>query len=249
MFLIHILFAFMKKRYKTVILSDIHLGKPVSKIGKLMDFLNSIEFDKLIINGDCIDFWQLGILWRWTERETKFINYIINFAENWVELVYIKGNHDKFIRHLEHMHLYNVSIVNDMTYVSWDDKKYYIGHGDRFDYVCYHLPSLAKFMNFIYTMIYLVENLFGSKKNWAISVSERIKTFFKKILFPKGMLYKRIAKWTKKRNFDWIIFWHYHMPDRRLVNGIDCINSWDRIISCTAVVENDKWNMELIYHK
>jgi UDP-2,3-diacylglucosamine pyrophosphatase LpxH len=62
------------------------------------------------------------------------------------------------------------------------------------------------------------------------------------------MLYRKIAKWTKKRNFDWIIFWHYHLPDHRLVNDIDCINCWDWVISCTAVVENDNWNMELIYY-
>jgi UDP-2,3-diacylglucosamine pyrophosphatase LpxH len=52
----------MKKKYKTVILSDIHLGKPVSKIGRLINFLDGIEFERLIINGDYIDFWQLGIL-------------------------------------------------------------------------------------------------------------------------------------------------------------------------------------------
>ncbi len=237
----------MKKKYKTVILSDIHLGKPVSKIERLMDFLDSIEFEKLIINWDYIDFWQLWILGRWTERETKFMNYIIKFAENGVKLVYIKGNHDKFIRHLQHIHLYDVSIVNDLVYNSWDGKKYYICHGDRFDYLCSHLPSVAKFMNLVYTMIYLLESSFKKNKDWFVPVSEKIKKFFKKILFPKGILYKKISKRTKKRNFEWIIFWHYHMPDRRLVDGIDCINCWDRVISCSAVVENKKWNMELIY--
>ena len=237
----------MKKKYKTVILSDIHLGKPVSKIGRLINFLDGIEFERLIINGDYIDFWQLGILWRRTERDTRFMNYIINFAENWVKLVYIKWNHDSFIRHLEHIHLYDVSIINDMTYTSWNGKKYHICHWDRFDYVCYYLPNLAKFMNLFYTVIYLIERLFHKDKDSFYPLSERIKKFFKKNLFPQKILYKKISKRAKERNFEWIIFWHYHLPDRRLVNGIDCINSWDWITSCTAVVEDMEWNIELIY--
>jgi hypothetical protein len=51
-------------------------------------------------------------------------------------------------------------------------------------------------------MIYLIESLFINKNSTSIPPSERIKRFFKKILFPKAMLYRKIAKWTKKRNFD-----------------------------------------------
>jgi len=236
----------MKKRYKTVILSDIHLGKPISKISRLTSFLNSIEFEKLIINWDYIDFWQLGMLWMWTERDTRFMNYIISLVEKGVKLVYIKGNHDSFIKHLWHIHLYDVSIINDMIYIAWNGKKYYICHWDRFDYVCRHLPNLAKFMNLVYTVIYLIERNFIKNKDEFVPFSERIKTFFKKILFPKKMLYRRVAKRTKKRNFEWIIFWHYHLPDRRLVDGIDCINSWDWISSCTAIVEDMDGKFELI---
>ena len=80
----------MKKHYKTVILSDIHLGKPNNLAHKLVDFLESITMDKIILNGDAVDFWQLSTFGKWSEKETKFINYITKLIEKGVHISYIK---------------------------------------------------------------------------------------------------------------------------------------------------------------
>jgi UDP-2,3-diacylglucosamine pyrophosphatase LpxH len=66
-----------KQKYKTVIISDTHLGKPNAQTEKLLEFLSNMEIETLIINGDLIDFWQLSILGKWTDKESNIMNYII----------------------------------------------------------------------------------------------------------------------------------------------------------------------------
>lgn len=72
----------MKKHYKTVILSDIHLGKPNNLSNKLIEFLENITMDSIIFNGDVVDFWQLSTFGKRSEKETRFVNYIVKLIEN-----------------------------------------------------------------------------------------------------------------------------------------------------------------------
>ena len=124
-----------KNRYSTVIISDIHLGKPNAQTEKLLGFLEDTDIETLIIDGDLIDFRQLSFLGKRTDKETKVTNYIVKRVNEGMKMIYIKGNHDAFIRKLHHMHFNNVSIVNDHTHTTRNDKRYYICHGDRFDFI------------------------------------------------------------------------------------------------------------------
>ena len=46
-------------RYKSIFLSDIHLGTPDCKVDEVIDFLKRTRSDKLVLNGDIIDGWHL----------------------------------------------------------------------------------------------------------------------------------------------------------------------------------------------
>lgn len=45
--------------YRTIVLSDIHLGTAYSKVTEVSDFLSGVNCDRLILNGDIIDGWHL----------------------------------------------------------------------------------------------------------------------------------------------------------------------------------------------
>lgn len=120
----------MHKKYTTIIISDTHLGKPNSQAEHLLEFLQKNETDTLIINGDFIDFRQLNLLGRRTEKETNVMNYIIKRTHEGMKLIYIKGNHDAFIRKLNHLHLSNISIINEHTLTTKNKKTYYLIHGE-----------------------------------------------------------------------------------------------------------------------
>ena len=46
-------------KYKTIILSDIHLGSKSSRANDVIEFLENNTTETLILNGDIVDGWAL----------------------------------------------------------------------------------------------------------------------------------------------------------------------------------------------
>lgn len=132
----------MQHRYRTVIISDTHLGKPNAKAEEILEFLKETEMETLIIDGDFIDFRELNLLGERTERESDVVNHVIKLAEKGVNVIYIKGNHDAFIRKLHHIHFSNIHIVDDYFLTTKNGKRYYLTHGERFDFINHHMVRL-----------------------------------------------------------------------------------------------------------
>lgn len=76
----------MKERpyYRTIVVSDIHLGTTHSKVNQISDFLSRVDCGRLILNGDIIDGWHLqksGIS-KWKAEHTHFFKIIMKMMEN-----------------------------------------------------------------------------------------------------------------------------------------------------------------------
>ena len=48
-----------RRYFRTIVLSDIHLGTSHSKVEQVCNFLSTTDCDRLILNGDIIDGWSL----------------------------------------------------------------------------------------------------------------------------------------------------------------------------------------------
>lgn len=240
-----------KKRYRTIIISDIHLGKPNSQAERLLEFLKKYTTETLIIDGDFIDFRQLNLLGKRTEKETNVVNHIIKQVNKGMKLIYIKGNHDAFIRKLHHLHFPNMSIVSDHILTTKNGKTYYLTHGEWFDFINHHIIRFGKLANLFYTILYLTEKLFNKHmgKKGYIPFAERLKIRFKKHLFPQKTLQRKALRLAEKMLCDGIIIGHYHLPDHVKQNEKEYFNTGDRMTRCTAVMENDKGELELIQYK
>ena len=46
-------------KWKTIIMSDLHLGARQSQTDKILSFLEQNDSEKLILNGDIIDGWAM----------------------------------------------------------------------------------------------------------------------------------------------------------------------------------------------
>ena len=44
----------LRPHYRTIVLSDIHLGTKHAKVNEVTDYLSSVDCDRLILNGDII---------------------------------------------------------------------------------------------------------------------------------------------------------------------------------------------------
>ena len=234
----------MKQKYRTIILSDIHLWDPANMSDRLIDFLKKIEVENIILNWDIIDLRELSAIGEWTEKETNFINYLIKLSESGINISYINWNHDKFIKNFANIYIPGIKIKSDMYYTSWNNKKYYICHWDRFDFVNTHLIFVWRAANFVYSLVYVLEVFIKKifKIKTTFSLSQSIKILQKKLSFPQ----KKITEFMKNMKADWLILGHYHLPSQTYYSNKEYINSWDWLYHCTAIVETKDGKLKLI---
>ena len=119
--------------YRTVWISDLHLGTPGCQAQALLAFLKQVECDTLYLVGDIIDGWQLRRSWYWPQSHNDVVQKILRKARKGTRVVFVPGNHDEFARrYLEHT-FGGVEVVQDAVHTTADGRRLWITHGDLFD--------------------------------------------------------------------------------------------------------------------
>ena len=103
-----------QQHYKTIVLSDIHLGSKWSKTKEVTRFLKRHSCDTLILCGDIIDGWSLmrGKTSKWRRCHTNFIKVLLDISHN-TKIIYVRGNHDDFLDRVIPLTFSNISVVKD----------------------------------------------------------------------------------------------------------------------------------------
>jgi predicted phosphodiesterase len=135
--------AKVRLRYRTVIISDTHLGTKDAKARELLHFLKHIRCDKLVLNGDIIDFWSLRRKPYWTQEHTAVIRRILKMAEKKTQVVYLRGNHDDLPGDLMPLVLDLIRLESTHVHETAAGVKFLCIHGDAFDAVTTHARWLA----------------------------------------------------------------------------------------------------------
>lgn len=241
------------KQYKTVIISDVHLGTEGSKAKEVTAFLKSISCEKLILNGDIIDGWQLKKGGSWKKKHTAFFRTILKMIETeHTKVVYLRGNHDDFLDQIIPFSLgKSFSIQRDIIITS-GNKQFLITHGDIFDSVTSRFKWLAYLGDIGYTFLLTINKLYNKYRAWRgfpyYSFSQKIKQKVKEAVNYISDFEEKLAELAKANNCDGIICGHIHKPDIRQIEGITYMNSGDWVESMTALVEDFTGNWELFYY-
>ena len=72
----------MSHHYKTLIISDLHLGVKASKAKEVVRFLKMHTCDTLVLNGDIIDGWQLRKSGKWKKKHSRFFKLILKMMKD-----------------------------------------------------------------------------------------------------------------------------------------------------------------------
>ena len=92
MFFFGIILAFMDKpRFKSVFLSDIHLGTKGCQADILNEFLKNHDFDNLFLVGDIIDGWRMSSKTYWPQEHVNTIRRFLHFAKKGTKIFLISG--------------------------------------------------------------------------------------------------------------------------------------------------------------
>lgn len=240
----------MKKHVRTVIISDVHLGTPDSKVNEVNHFLRHVRCAKLILNGDIIDGWQLRRRGQWTKAHTRFVRIILKKMEKrGTEVVYLRGNHDDVLASFLPLDFENLQIAEEHIHEGVAGR-YLVLHGDVFDTVTKNFVFLAHLGDWGYGVllklnrIYNAWRAFRDKEYW--SLSRAIKARVKEAVNHVSNFESHIAQLARKRGCVGVMCGHIHTPADKRIDGIHYLNSGDWVESLTAVVEHWDGRYELI---
>ena len=243
----------MKTYYKTIVLSDIHLGTVSSKAKEVVDFLKHHRCETLILNGDIVDGWQLRRSGRWKKQHSNFFKHIISLsAKNKCKVIYLRGNHDDFLDEFMPLRIGNFSIKK--SYVHYGvHKKYFVIHGDLFDNVTTRLKWIAKLGDVGYTFLLWLNrhyNHYREKRGLPYySLSQQVKARVKSAVSFISDFEKELVKVARSRKCHGIICGHIHQPAIKMLDGIEYLNSGDWVESLTALVETIEGEWKIVqYH-
>jgi UDP-2,3-diacylglucosamine pyrophosphatase LpxH len=242
----------MQKTYRSIFVSDVHLGTKDCKAGQLNNFLKHNSCDTLYLVGDIIDAWRIQQnKWRWKQSHTNVVRRVLGHAKRGTRVVYIAGNHDEFLRPMipYGFSFGLVEIHNQIEHIGADGKHYLVTHGDLFD----GITRLAPWIAFLGDKAYDVILSLNSKFNWIrhrfgfgyFSLSKYLKHKVKKAVDFIFKFEKNLAGYCKKRGFDGVICGHIHHAEIKDIDGVTYMNDGDWVESCTALVEhhNGKWEI------
>jgi len=242
-----------KRDFRTIFLSDIHLGTPDAKVLEVIEFLKHTRCDKLVLNGDIIDGWALRRGARWRKRHSRFIRTVLKKMErDDTEVIYLRGNHDDILERFLPLAFGKLRFVKEHIHAGVDGKRYLVVHGDGFDSVSTDHKWIAKLGAVGYDFLLKVNRFYNRYRAWRgkehYSVSKAIKARVKSAVNFVGEYEQQLQELARKKGCDGIICGHIHTPEDKQVGEIRYLNSGDWVESLTAIVEHRDGRLELVRH-
>jgi UDP-2,3-diacylglucosamine pyrophosphatase LpxH len=142
-----------KQKYRTVWISDIHLGTSGCNAELLLDFLQSIKCDTLYLVGDIVDGWRLRKGWYWPSTHNEVVRRVLKMAHKGTRVVYVPGNHDEMFRDFVGLHFGGVELSYEAIHETADGRLLLVTHGDMFDGVVLYAKWLAFLGDAAYTFL------------------------------------------------------------------------------------------------
>jgi UDP-2,3-diacylglucosamine pyrophosphatase LpxH len=237
-------------RFRSVFISDVHLGFRGCSAQYLLDFLHSVETDTLYLVGDIIDLWSLKRSFFWPQEHNDVIRTILGKAKAGTRVIYIPGNHDSVFREYHGLVFGNVEIHREIVHENADGRRFLVLHGDEFDSVIKASPLLEALGNRAYAFILRLNryvNFFRRRFGFPYwSIAAFLKHKVKNAVTYIANFERALADEARRRGLDGTICGHIHRAEITDIDGILYCNDGDWVESCTVLTEDFDGRMALL---
>jgi UDP-2,3-diacylglucosamine pyrophosphatase LpxH len=237
-------------RYRTLWISDIHLGTPGCQALALLDFLKATECETLYLVGDIIDGWQLRRGWYWPQSHNDVVQKLLRKVRKGTRVVFVPGNHDEFARRYLGHSFGGVEVVEDCVHVTADGRRLWVTHGDLFDGVIQCAKWLAYLGDSLYEFTLKLNRYLNHLRAtlglpyW--SLSKYLKLKVKRAVSYVSDFENALAREARKRGMQGVVCGHIHHAELRDIDGILYANDGDWVESLSALAEHDDGRLELL---
>jgi UDP-2,3-diacylglucosamine pyrophosphatase LpxH len=240
-------------RFRTIWISDLHLGSSACQAPLLLDFLRHTESAHLYLVGDIVDGWQLRRRWFWPQAHNDIVQKILRKARKGTAVVYIPGNHDAFGRHFGQLSFGGIELREEAVHTTADGRRLLVVHGDLFDGVIQHAKWLAFVGDRLYMLALHLNRWFNAVRArfgapyW--SLSQFLKHKVKNAVSYITDFEIALAQEARRRRLDGIVCGHIHKAEIRSIGGVLYCNDGDWVESLTALVEDDQGKLSILHWK
>lgn len=239
-----------KRKYRTVWISDVHLGTRGCNAELLLDFLCAIECETLYLVGDIVDGWRLSKGWYWPDAHNEVVRRVLKMAHRGTRVVLIAGNHDEMLRGYAGMSFGGVEIALDAIHRTADGRRLLVTHGDAFDGVVLYARWLAVLGDHAYGLLLRANVLVNAVRKrlqlpyW--SLSAHLKKRVKNAVQFVCAFEEAVAQAARDQGVDGVVCGHIHSAEIRQIGTITYYNDGDWVESCTALVEDQTGAMQIV---
>ena len=236
--------------YRTLFLSDIHLGTRGCQAELLLDFLRHNDAETIYLIGDIVDGWRLKSGWYWPQAHNDVLQKLLRKVRKGARMIYVPGNHDEFARDYIGMVFGGVEVADHAYHMTADKKRLLIVHGDQFDIVVQHARWLAWLGDWAYTLALWLNLGFNKIRRrlgfpyWSFSAWAKLKV--KNAVNFIGAFETASAEAARRHHANGVVCGHIHHAVIRDIDGITYINTGDFVESCTAVAEHEDGRLEVL---
>lgn len=240
-----------RRRYRTVWISDVHLGTKGCNAELLIDFLDSVDSETMYLVGDIIDGWRLKKKFYWPVAHNDIVWRILKRAKRGTRIVYIPGNHDEMFRQFSGLSFGGVEIRRAAFHTTADGRRLMVLHGDEFDAVMLAHRWLAFVGDAAYTLLMSLNRWVNAVRSrlelpyWSLSKMAKHKV--KNAVEFISRYEEVVAKAAGDRGVDGVVCGHIHNAEMRQFGDVAYYNDGDWVEGCTALVEHFDGRMEILH--
>ena len=181
-----------------LVISDVHLGSPVSRVKQLAKVLKNEKYGHLVINGDLFD---NRYIHRYKKRHWNILSLIRKISKK-KKVTFIIGNHDLKSKNI--IKILGLDFVEKLELEVGGKKMLFI-HFHQFDPFIFKHPWITDIAERIY---YFIQSLDRSRK-----FSRWLKRTSKSFLKVKSNIRDKALEYIKDKPFDCIFGGHIHFAE------------------------------------
>ncbi len=236
--------------FRTLWLSDIHLGFPGARAEALLDFVRAVRCETLYLVGDIVDFRALKKRRHWPQAHNDVVRSLLGKAKHDTRVVYVPGNHDTEVRDFVGLVLGNVEIRDRLIHRTVDGRELLVLHGDQFDAAVRHSRLAALLGSAAYDSLLWASRMLDrardalGRPHW--SMASAIKSRIGRARAYIERFEAAATREARRLGVDGVVCGHIHRPALQIIDRRIYMNCGDWVEHCTALVEHRDGRLELL---
>jgi len=237
--------------YRTIWISDVHLGTRACKAGALLDFLRNHIAETLYLVGDIVDGWNWGPSWYWSEAQQELVDEIVRWRHRGVKVVFLPGNHDEFNVGLVEELLGHIQCTSSLVHTTPDGTRMLVIHGHQFDGSLNPNRLVPMIGTHAYARAQRIHDWYHGQFEPNASEARSFSDYFR---YPARRAFEFLTDFrdravlaaAREHKADGVICGHIHRADNRMIGTVLYVNDGDWVQSRTAAVEEQDGTLQII---